>query len=187
MSLVSNIFQRPASSAVVRDHAAMVYRQLRRIFGPAADIDDAFQAVFVEVLRSLPTFAGRSKLSTWIRRITWNVAYQEMRLSYREPKTTGLEAAELAHARTDDAEATAAAAESMRRLYLALEILDPKERLAVVMHDIEGSTLKEIARALGRPLQTVASQLHAGRARIAAHLQGDVLWQQEGSQEADTP
>ncbi|MEQ8982022.1 MAG: sigma-70 family RNA polymerase sigma factor, partial [Deltaproteobacteria bacterium] len=69
---------------VVRDHAEDVAKQLRRIFGPSADIDDVFQAVFVEVIRSLDKFRGKSKLKTWIHRITLNVAYQEMRMQYRE-------------------------------------------------------------------------------------------------------
>ena len=187
MSLFAELFNRPTADEVVRDHAAQVYRQLRRIFGPHADVDDAFQAVFVEVLHSLPTFAGRSKLSTWIRRITWNVAYQEMRLTYRQPKTTGYDDTLVTPHADHDAEAHAATLESMRRLYQALDRLEPKERLAVVMHDIEGCTLKEISRALGRPLQTIASQLHTGRARIAAHLQGDVLWQAESPQEVEAP
>ncbi|MBI5508176.1 MAG: sigma-70 family RNA polymerase sigma factor [Deltaproteobacteria bacterium] len=176
MSAWYAIFPRPSPEAVVREHAPMVHRQLRRIFGPQADIDDVFQSVFVEVLRSLPTFAGRARLSTWIRRITWNVAYQEMRLQYRQPKTTAIEDADLALGKTNVAEGKAADQQCMRKLYAALDRLDPKERVAVVMHDIEGCTLKEIARSQGRPLQTIASQLYAGRARIAAHLQGDVLF-----------
>jgi RNA polymerase sigma-70 factor, ECF subfamily len=187
VSLFGQLLNRPTADEVVRDNAAMVYRQLRRIFGPQADVDDAFQAVFVEVLRSLPTFAGRAKLSTWIRRITWNVAYQEMRLTYRQPKTTGYDDRIATPGGDEDAEARAASQESRRRLYHALDSLEPKERLAVVMHDIEGCTLKEISRASGRPLQTIASQLHAGRARIAAHLQGDVLWQSEHPREVEAP
>ena len=35
------------------------------------------------------------------------------------------------------------------------------------MHDIEGLTLREISEAVGRPLQTIASQLRAGRKQLA--------------------
>ena len=108
-------------------------------------------------------------------------------MQYRLPKTALLEEVDLVAGQHNDAEASAAARESMQRLYHALETLDPKERLAVVMHDVDGCTLKEISRALGRPLQTIASQLHAGRARIAAHLQGDVLWQSPVSKEVEAP
>jgi len=185
MTNVADLFRRPTGEQVVRDHAAGVYRQLRHIFGPRADVDDVFQSVFVEVLRSLPSFAGRARLSTWIRRITWNVAYQEMRLTYRTPPMTGLEAVESRGLSGAEAEADAASRECLGRLYRALEALEPKERIAVVMHDIEGCTLKEIGRVLGRPLQTVASQLYAGRARIAAVLRGNGGEVAAGSREVD--
>ncbi len=182
MSVLAPWFRAPSPDDlenVVREHGPQVFRHLKRIFGPQADVDDVFQMVFIEVLRSLPTFEGRSKLSTWIRRITWNVAYQEMRLQYRQPKTTSYDewAVEPTDAENvdgvDDAEEVAARRQTMARLYACLETLDPKQRMPVVLHDIEGRTLKEISKSLGRPLQTVASQLHAGRAQLAAGMRGD--------------
>jgi RNA polymerase sigma-70 factor (ECF subfamily) len=167
------ISRRPTPEYVVREHGPMVHRHLQRIFGPRADVDDLFQNVFVEVLRSLPRFEGRSRLSTWIRRITWNVAYQEMRLRYRSPAAVVFDEERVAHGELRDVEAGVEGRDAMRRLYAGLERLEPKQRMAVVMHDIEGLTLKEIGRALGRPLQTVASQLHAGRARLSAWMRDD--------------
>lgn len=152
---------------VVRDHAEDVAKQLRRIFGPTADIDDVFQAVFVEVIRSLGSFRGKSKLKTWIHRITLNVAYQEMRMQYREREVRSQADLDLI-ACGDDVEHGYAANESRRKLYQGLSTLDPKKRLAVILHDIEGYTLKEVGEAVGRPLQTVASQVKSGRAELAA-------------------
>jgi len=170
MSLLNLV--RPSPEQVVREHGPMVHRHLKRIFGPQADVDDAFQNVFIEVLRSLPSFKGRSKLSTWIRRITWNVAYQEMRVSYRQPKAHAFDETRDSHAELRDIEAHAEERDAMRRLYAGIETLDPKQRMAVVLHDIEGLTLKEAGKALGRPLQTVASQLHSGRARLSRWMRG---------------
>ena len=152
---------------VVRDHKDDVARQLKRIFGPSADIDDVFQAVFVEVIRSLPSFRGKSKLRTWIHRITLNVAYQEMRMQYREREVRSQADIELI-AVGGDLETGYDETESRRMLYRGLEKLDPKKRIAVTLHDIEGYTLKEIGEQLGRPLQTVASQVRAGRAQLAS-------------------
>ncbi|OGQ77870.1 MAG: hypothetical protein A2289_01655 [Deltaproteobacteria bacterium RIFOXYA12_FULL_58_15] len=168
-----SIFEPPDPELVVREHGPMVHRHLKRIFGPQADTDDAFQMVFIEVLRSLPSFRGQAKLSTWIRRITWNVAYQEMRSQYRRPKIVSFE--DDGHGDDLDAESEAATHEALGHLYTGLENLDPKQRMAVVMHDIEGQTLKEISQALGRPLQTVASQLRAGRSQLCAWMRGDAL------------
>ena len=166
-------FIRPSPEEVVREHGPMVHRHLLRIFGPRADVDDLFQNVFVEVLRSLPSFAGRSKLSTWIRRITWNVAYQEMRVSYRQPRAHAFDEEHDATAALHDVEALLERRQALHHLYAGLETLDPKQRMAVVLHDIEGLTLKEIGRALGRPLQTVASQLRAGRAKLSAWMRAE--------------
>ena len=153
---------------VVEQYGPHVYRQLKRIFGPHADVDDVFQAVFVEVLRSLPSFRGRSKLSTWIRRIAWNVAYQEMRTQYRhlcvgplivEPISPEQPVDDLAQRNRD-----------LDRLYRALAQIDPKLRAAIILHDIEDKTLKEVAEILGRPLQTVASQVRTARARLTEQM-----------------
>jgi len=164
-------FGAPAPETVVREYGPVVYRHLKRLFGPRADVDDMFQSVFVEILRSLPTFRGKSHIKTWIHRITLNIAYQEMRRKYYTPALDELDdGAELEGDQTQATPAFHASPEqalAVRRLYIALAELDPKKRLAVVMHDVEGFKLREISDLLCIPLQTVASQLHAGRAELA--------------------
>ncbi len=169
-AIVGRVLGRHDANAVVREHTPLVHRQLRRIFGPHADIDDVFQQVFLEVIRSLPSFRGEAKLSTWIRRITWNVAYQEMRGRYAHKCLTPLE--EEPSDAPDRADHELARRETMRRLYAGLDTLDPKQRMPVLMHDVDGMTLKEIGELLGRPLPTVASQLYAGRAALAEWMSG---------------
>lgn len=159
----------PAPEQVVRDCARQVQTDLRRIFGPRAELDDLTQTVFVEVLRALPGFIGRSRLETWVRRITWNVAYQEMRQGYRRARWETREEIEAVAPAAHDPEHRV----RLARLYDALDALSPKHRVVVVLHDIEGYTLKEIATALGRPLQTVASQLHSGRALLGVAFAGE--------------
>lgn len=164
--VVDRLLGQPSPEEVVRKYGPQVYRHLQRIFGPNGDIDDVYQVVFMEVLRSLPSFEGRAKLSTWIRRITWNVAYQEMRSHYRHQHLTPLEEAtqptgELA---TDE---LAERNQAIGRLYAALERLDARHRAPLIMHDVEGKTLKEISIELGRPLPTIASQIYAARTKLA--------------------
>jgi RNA polymerase sigma-70 factor (ECF subfamily) len=169
MALIDRLLGRPTPEEVVREHGPAVLRQLRRMFGPRTDVDDVFQAVMVEVLRSLPTFAGRSQLKTWIHRITLNVAYQEMRLQYRERATTTLDEA-TEPVSEENVETKLLDQEALTLLYEGLGRLDPKKRMAVLLHDIEGLPLREISERVGRPLQTVNSQLRAGRAELAAFM-----------------
>lgn len=162
-------WRRPTAREVVERHGPDVYAHLKRIFGPDADVDDLFQQVFEEVLKALPRFQGRSKLRTWLHRITLNVAYQEMRLQYRRPPPVSLdEAREPADPVDLEADVESRAAKAM--LYSCLEELSPKLRMVVVLRDIEGRTLPEIAESLGRPLPTVVSQSKTARAQLGRLL-----------------
>lgn len=162
-------------SEVVQQHGPTVLSRLRRMFGAHADVDDTFQQVMLEVVRGLPGFAGRSELATWIHRITLNVAYQRMRRSYRTAPVVALDSVAEPASDDDDALAVLERAEAARLLHACLELLPPKRRVAVVLHDIEGLTLKSIGEQLGSPLQTVASQLKAGRAELAQHMHRALL------------
>lgn len=57
---------------LVEDHRSLVYHVIVRVVGDRRVHDDLFQEVFLNVVRSLPTFRGRSKLSTWIASIAIN-------------------------------------------------------------------------------------------------------------------
>jgi len=158
-------WRRPTARDVVEAHGPGVYAHLKRIFGPEADVDDLFQQVFEEVLKSLPRFRGQSKIRTWLYRITVNVAYREMRLQYRRPSPVPLDEAEEPTA-PGDLEADVAARAAKAVLYECLAELSPKLRMVVVLRDIEGKTLPEVAEALGRPLPTVVSQSKTARSRL---------------------
>ena len=169
---LTSFFLLPSPEEVVREHGPRVRALLIRMFG--ADVDDVFQNVFIEVLRSLPRFAGRSKLSTWIHRVALNVAYQEMRQRYLRERLTTIGTVD----ENDGADVLGDVArkQAAKRVRTALAALPPKQRLAVTLHDLEGLTLREIAADLGVPLQTVATRVRTGRARLAdqlAELRGD--------------
>lgn len=167
MSGLFGLWRRLDASDVVREYGPKVHRHLKRIFGPAADIDDVYQQVFVEIVRSLPSFRGEAKLATWVRRITWNVAYQEMRVGYRNRE----DAAPVDELGGAGPEATLEQRDTLRRWYTLVETLEPKLRVVVTMYEVEGMTLKEMAEALGRPLPTVASQLTAARRALLTAMQ----------------
>lgn len=75
----------------------MVFAQLIRITGPGRHLEDLLQQTFLEVHRSLGSFRGDSKLSTWIARVAINVAAQYLRSRTRKPPPElGLDEARLA-------------------------------------------------------------------------------------------
>src|SRR2546429_8911851 len=76
------------------DELYLAYRrqvaaQLYRLIGPA-DLEDSVQEVFFEVWRSIGRFRAESKLSTWLYRLTVNVALRRLRTrKRREPQSAG--------------------------------------------------------------------------------------------------
>jgi len=158
---------------IIRDHGRQIFVHLKKIFGPDCDIDDVYQIVCIEVVRSLPNFRGEAQLSTWIRRITWNVAYQQMRTRYRDRRLVALE--ELHGLESSYQPAVDDQAHQNRMvaaLYAALDELDPKLRMPLMMRDIHGLTLREVSEQLGRPLQTVVSQVKAARKQLSRTISG---------------
>ena len=66
-----------------------------------------------------------------------------------------------------------ASRQASSRLQAALAKLDIDQRAVVVMHDLHGIPVPEIATTLDVPLNTVYSRLRLGRAKIAAALRGE--------------
>jgi RNA polymerase sigma-70 factor (ECF subfamily) len=59
------------------------------------------------------------------------------------------------------------------RLQRALDRLPAFQREIIIMHDVEGYTLVEVAEITGTPTGTLKSRLHRGRGTMRADLAGD--------------
>jgi RNA polymerase sigma-70 factor (ECF subfamily) len=127
-------------SSVFRDYAPFAWRFLRRLGVPAADVDDACQEVFVTVHRKLPEFQGRSSMRTWVFGICVRVAAAHRRRLRRRREVAATEAPEPAIDAGQEHEAHVR--EAIARLDRILE------------------------KAVGCPLQTAYSRLHAARAEV---------------------
>jgi RNA polymerase sigma-70 factor (ECF subfamily) len=155
----------------------LVYRQMRALAGRSRDLDDLVQTAAVEVIRSLPTFEGRSAPSTWTYRICYHTLlkrrrfYQRWlrRFAYAEdvgsegmPVETSPDGGQLLEGR-----------ERIGRLRAALERVSPKRRAVVILHDLEELEIAEIAAIVGAKDATVRSRLRDGRKQLAAELHSD--------------
>lgn len=165
-----------AFNALVRAHQANVFRLLTRLLGDPAEAQDVAQEVFVSVFKSIDSFRGDSRLSTWIFRIATN--HGKNRIKYlarrardaRRPFDDDTTAGQVIRPtgsqlpRPDELVQGYQAQQHMRR---ALDSLDEEQRALVVLRDIEHMSYDEIQRVTGLPIGTVKSRLH--RARMALH------------------
>ena len=143
------------------EHARYVIRTLRHLGIREADVEDVAQEVFVTVHRKLAEFEGRSKLRTWLYAICLRVASDHRRRAYvvRERATDNppVDTGERTGAEPDDS------FESRAFVQQLLGTLDDDKRTVLVLYELEGLTMREVAEVIGCPLQTAYSRLHAAR------------------------
>jgi RNA polymerase sigma-70 factor, ECF subfamily len=159
----------PPFAAVFREHAPYVWRVLRRLGVREADTEDMCQEVFVVVHRKLPEFEGRSSLQTWIYGICVRVASDHRRRAHvrREQPTDAVPEERRSAPQLHELEREQARA----MLDQALALLDDDKRAVFVLYEIEELEMKLVAEAVGCPLQTAYSRLHAARKKVAEAIE----------------
>lgn len=156
-------------------HRGDVTRIVYRMLGPSADVEDVVQDVFLNVYRSLPSFRGDSKFSTWLYRLATNVTRMHLRRGRSRPRFADVEVPEAPRdgAPPDTPESQVEKAERVRALYRLLETLSEKKREVLVLHDLEGVPAKEIAEMAGIPVLTVRTRLFYARRELAAMMRAE--------------
>ena len=147
-------------------HASTVARWAARLGGPAADVEDITQEVFVVVNRRLKDFREDGRLSTWLFGITAKVAANERRR--RKLRHWWLR---LSPGAGDDTPAPADGAleqlEKRERRVLfhrALDQLSERHRRALVLFELEELSIDDVAAYLGLRPGNTRVLLHRARA-----------------------
>jgi RNA polymerase sigma-70 factor (ECF subfamily) len=159
----------PTLADIFRQHAPFVWRALRRLGVAESDVEDVCQEVFVVVHRRLGDFEGRSSLRTWIYGICTRTAsdYRRSGRVRREIVTDAPPDAPQEGAQQD----VVALKQARRKLDRILDTLDDDKRAVFVLYEIEELTMAEVAEAVGCPLQTAYSRLHAARKIVEAGVE----------------
>jgi len=155
----------PTFREVYDQHAAFVWRVLRRLGVRPTDLEDVCQEVFLVVHRKLPEFAHRAALTTWLYGIALRCASDYRRRAY-----VVREIASEVRDESVPAEQPASIAHRQARELLdqILDALDEDKRVVFVLYELEEVGMAEIAELVGCPVQTAYSRLHAARAAVAA-------------------
>ena len=156
----------PAFRDVYRDHAAFVWRVLRRLGVRDADLEDVTQEVFVVVLKKLDTFAHRSSLRTWLYGIAYRCASEQRRRAHVRNEvptdTPDVGVADPAQVESVDRR------RAREQLDAILAGLDDDKRAVFVFYEIEELPVSEVAEILACPVQTVYSRLRVAREHVEA-------------------
>ncbi len=165
-----------AFALLVRRHRDHLWAVALRTLGNPDDAADALQDALISAMRHAASFRGDAQLGTWLHRIVVNACLDRLRRRAAHPTTPLPDddhagGAPLTPAARDEFDERDTAAD----VQAALATLSPDQRAAIVLVDIEGYPVDEVAAILEVPSGTVKSRCARGRAKLLpllAHLRG---------------
>ena len=135
------------------------------------NLDDLVQEVFLRVWKGLPRLRQTNYFSTWLYRITWNVANDERRQFAKQAMTQGGDLAELETRLSRHQDSPSLMEMHYQDLVRrGLQSLSFEHRTVLVLHDLEDLPQKEVAEILKLPTGTVKSRLFYARQAIRTFL-----------------
>jgi len=155
-----------AFEELYRQNVGRVYALCLRLCADRAQADDLTQEVFVRVWRRLDSFREESAFTSWLHRVTVNVALNAHRTDARREarvQSAGPEVLDLAGCDPVDVGDV--------DLERAIAALPPGARDVFVLHDVEGYRHEEIARLLGIAEGTSKAQLFRARRLLRGALE----------------
>jgi len=148
-------------------HEALVLRVAQRLLLNREDAQDAAQEVFLRLQRDLKHFQQERDFAPWLYRMTVNICHDVRR---RRKQEIPLEDVMEAPSMSPDAETTILLQQQQEMVVAALDSLSERERVAIVLRDLEGLSTAEVAAATGVSEGTVRSQISMGRVKIRNYV-----------------
>lgn len=168
--LVAAVLQGDQASftQLVARHTDRLYSLALRLLGNATEAEDATQETFIRAYAHLASFHGSASFATWLYRVMLNVCRDQLRR--RQVRERTVDFSRVSQLWADerysvDPERVVLALESRQIIDRALRQLPSTYRATLLLHEVDGLTLNEIANMMDAPLPTVKSRLQ--RARMA--------------------
>ena len=161
-------------------HRDRLWAVALRTMGNPEDAADGLQDGLIAAYRRAGSFRGDAAVTTWLHRVVVNACLDRLRAARvrrAEPLPDDLDeysnrgALASATDATQDPLDLSVVAERRRRVLAALATLPDEQRAAVVLVDMEGYPVAEVAEMLDCPTGTVKSRCSRGRARLAGLLE----------------
>jgi RNA polymerase sigma-70 factor, ECF subfamily len=178
-----------AKSGDTQAFEKLVLRYKRRVFATALritnnreDAEDVVQDSFHKVFLHLSEFQERSQFSTWLIRIAMNEAFMLLRrrrgITETLPETADDGMNSGFEAFVDQGlnpEESCWQRERTELLTEAINRLGPKIRRTILLRNIEGRSLEEIAQIVGTSTGAVKARIFQGRRKLRRTLNPELL------------
>ena len=167
--------------ALFRQYFQKVFRQATHLLRNAAEAEEVVQEVFLAVYEKAHTFRGEAAFTTWLYRLTTNAAFSRLRRRKRSHEVAiedylpqfQPDGHHLVRPVVDwsaNLEERLADAQLQQLLRQAIELLQPMDKVVLVLSDFEDLSNKEIGEALGLTVLAVKARLHRARLFLRGQL-----------------
>lgn len=164
-----------AAPSLYRRTRPQVERTIAHLLGARdPDLEDLVQLTMIELIRSLANFRGECSLDTWTSRITAHTVYKELRRRRSCHRVLAdAHAIELTGPRSSSIARATALRAVIERVQRHIDALDPVKAWTVLLHDVCGYDLGEIAEITEVSVAAAQSRLVRGRAELHTRIEAD--------------
>jgi RNA polymerase sigma-70 factor (ECF subfamily) len=159
----------------VRPHLSVLYQYACRLCGQPDDAEDLVQDLLINLYHKDIDLGALRQPKTWLLKSLYHQFIDFTRKQKRNPSVPNYEdETETLNQQSDIAHGPGQALEQARlgeRLESALNQLPVEQKMLILLHDVEGHTLVEIAEIMDTPLGTLKSRLHRTRKSLRTILQ----------------
>jgi RNA polymerase sigma-70 factor, ECF subfamily len=158
-----------AFAEIVRIYKDKIVNFLYQVTGDYQRAVDLSQETFLRVYFKADKYRPIAPFSSWVYAIASNLAKTDLKKRYRMNQVSLDDVQYSAEVSTPSDEKTDSGL--VRNLREALDGLNPRYRIPVVLKDMEGYSQEEIARIINRPVGTVKARISRGRTMLKKQLE----------------
>ena len=171
-----------AFEALMRRYNRALFRTARAILRDDAEAEDALQEAYLQAYRTIGSYRGEARLSTWLARVVANEALMRLRKQVRrsaivplQPGVPVEEINQIAEGSMDkEPESAARRAEMRKLLEERIDNLPGAYRSVFMLRAVEEYSVEETAAILQIPEATVRSRLFRARSLLREGLASEV-------------
>jgi RNA polymerase sigma-70 factor, ECF subfamily len=156
----------------IADNMRRIFRQIYRIVRNVDDAQDLTQEAFIKALQRRDQLKDAEKAAHWLSRIASNTAIDFLRrhgrINFSDIDDLGMP---LATAVEESPERLLLRGEQSRYLDGGLSVLTERERLAILLRDVDDLPAEEVAKQLNCSKATVRSHIANARIKLRRYME----------------
>ena len=163
---------------LVDSHQNQVYNTCLGLLQNSEEAEEIAQDVFIEVYKSISSFRGESKLSTWLYRIATTKSFERIRKLKAKKRFAFLKS--IGNSKEDDEVLPATflhpgvqmeQKEHARALFAAIKQLPDNQRIAFTLVKVEGLPYHEVSEVMSMSLSSIESLMFRARKNLKRVLE----------------